>query len=192
MRELSRKLGNWTKHFPVVWMTWWQRYCTCKGLLTLIQRKSDVGITYRIQWRALLFWMVQVMSRLPFVLSLMYKKKKKHPYNSDDKRCDFFFGIPKNVLRFGQRCYWPAPPPSSPSMLLLIFQLPGSSPFGRSCAWGRERGGGANGKDKIPFRGDRVEDLSEGETPTKPGVLVISPPKLTPGSAEPKAESCFS
>lgn len=91
---------------------WWQRYCTCMGLLNLIQRKSDVGITYRIQWRALLFWMVQVMSRLPLVLSLMYKKQTKrkqplkiHPYNGDDKRCDFFFRIPKNFLRFGQRCY---------------------------------------------------------------------------------------
>lgn len=40
-----------------------------------------------------------------------------HPYNADD----FFFGIPKIFLRFGQHCYWPAPPPNLPSMPLLIF-----------------------------------------------------------------------
>lgn len=60
--------------------------------------------------------------RLPLVLSLMHKIKqqlKLHPSMRMTKK--FFFGIPKDFLGFGQRCYWPAPPPNLPSMPLLIF-----------------------------------------------------------------------
>ncbi len=101
----------------------------CKGLLTLIQRKRDFGITYWIQWRALLFWMVQAMvcptSTCPQSNAQNKTTAEASSFNVDDKGCEFFFRIPKNVLVFGQHCYWPAPPPNLPLMPLLIFGCQG-------------------------------------------------------------------
>ncbi len=133
------------------------------------------------------------VSHLPLVLSLMHKIKqplKLHPSMWMTKDVSFFFRIPKNVLVFGQHCYWPAPPPNLPLMPLLIF---GCQEVLHSSRVVREDGneeGRLTGRTR--FRsGGSVEDLSDWETPTTPGALVNSPPKLTLGFDEPKAESCF-